>query len=85
MPKTKLDHHRPNPKAVAKLIKRYIKIERDGTVEGIIPQTGISRTRYYSRMRMPGMLTLDELHLLAKTLRIPADELNAAVAEALQY
>lgn len=45
MPRTKLDSARPNPGAVAKLIERYVKIERRITVEEVAGSVAGDRRR----------------------------------------
>ncbi len=85
MPRTKLDDYRPNPRAVAKLIERYIKIERHISVGEAIDRAGFSRTMYYNRQKAPADFTLEELRRFGKTLNIPQEEMVAAFAEAIRY
>lgn len=85
MPRTKLDARLPNPGAVAKLIERYIKIERRVTVDEAVGRAGASATSYYRRLKSPGDFTLAELRNFSKALKIPPDEMLAAFAEAIKY
>lgn len=85
MPRTKLDGVLPNPGAVSKLIERYIKIERRITVEEATGRANVSMTSYYRRIGDPARFTLAELRNFAKALKIPQDEMSAALAEALRY
>jgi len=85
MPRTKLDGATPNPGAVAKLIERYIKIERRVNVDEAAARAGASVTGYYRRMKFPGDFTLAELRSFSKALRIPPDEMLSAFAEAIRY
>lgn len=47
--------------------------------EGIAAALGCSENTARSRLRHPGDLTVSELTRLAKDLRIPIDELRAAI------
>ena len=85
MPRTKLDECLPDPSAVAKLIERYIKIERRITVDETVTKVGTSMTSYYRRMKDPGNFTLAELRQFGKTLKIPQEELSAALVKAIRY
>ena len=85
MPRTKLEGAQPNPRAVAKLIERYIKIECNCTVEMAVDKAGVSRSLYYNRMKDPTQFTLAELRSFSKALRIPQEEVSAALAEAIRY
>lgn len=85
MPRIRQNTFLPNPSAVTKLIKRYIKIERQITLDEAVEMAGCSRTLYYNRMNNPANLTLAELRNFAKALKIPQEEVSAALAEALRY
>jgi len=85
MPRTKLDGALPNPGAVAKLIERYVKIERRVTVDEVTVRAGASVTSYYRRMKSHGDFTLAELRSFSKALKIPPDEMLSAFAEAIGY
>ncbi len=85
MPRTILDEYRPNPKAVSKLIERYIKIERHISVGEALDRAGYSRTMYYNRQKAPAEFTLAELRRWGKALNIPREEMAEALAEAIRY
>lgn len=85
MPRTKLDDRLPNPGAVAKLVERYIKIERRVLLDETLSAIGVSKKRYYSRMKDPEDFTFGEFRRFCKELKIPQEELLAACAEALRY
>lgn len=85
MPKTKLGGVLPNYGAVSKLIERYIKIERNTTVGSAAERAQVKRSTYYNRMNDPSGFTLQELRSFEKTLKIPREEMAAALAEALKY
>lgn len=85
MPRVKLSESLPNPRAVSKLIERYVKIESPIGLDETLARTRISRTRYYARLKDPGEYTLAEVRILGKTLNIPKEELIAAFVEAIQY
>lgn len=85
MPRTKLDGALPNPGAVSKLIERYIKIERRITVEEASSRANVSLTSYYRRIGDPARFTLAELRSFGRALKIPPEEMSAALAEALKY
>lgn len=85
MPRTKLSARLPNPDAVAKLIKRYTKIERGIAAGDVAEQAGFSQSLYYKRLKEPEKFTLAELRGFAKALKIPPEELTAALAEAIRY
>ena len=85
MPRTRRNNCLPNPSAMTRLIERYIKIERRITVDEAVELAGCSRTLYYNRMRDPASLTLAELRSFAKALKIPQEEVAAALADAIKY
>lgn len=85
MPRIRQNNFLANPAAVTKLIERYIKIERRITVDEAVECAGCSRTLYYNRIRDPASLTLAELRNFAKALKIPQEEVSAALAEAIRY
>jgi len=85
MPRIRQNNFLANPAAVTKLIERYIKIERRITVDEAVGMAGCSRTLYYNRLRDPANLTLAELRNLSKALKIPQEEMSAALAEAIRY
>lgn len=85
MPRTRLSGAIPNPRAVTKLIERYIKIERECTIEDAAARANVSRTLYYKRMKEPGCFTLAELRSFSKALKIPPEEMSAVLMEALKY
>lgn len=85
MPRIRQNNFLANPAAVTKLIERYIKIERRITVDEAVESAGCSRTLYYNRIRDPASLTLAELRNFAKALKIPQEEMSAALAEAIRY
>lgn len=85
MPRTKLDAMRPNPRAVAKLIEYYMKIDSNLNVLDTMSKASVSKNVYYSRMKEPEKFTLEELRKLAKTLKIPQEELTIAFEEAIKY
>jgi len=75
----------PNPAAVSKLIKRYIKVERDYTLEKTVDLAGYSKTLYYHRIKDPGNFTLAEVRSFGKALKIPPEEMLTALAQAIRY
>ncbi len=85
MPRVKLGENLPNPRAVAKLIERYIKIERRDTVEEAVARMGYSKGLYYRRLKAPEDFSLAELRRFGRVLDIPQEELAEAIAAALRY
>lgn len=85
MPRIRRNSCLPDPSAVTKLIERYVKIERRITAEDVAGKVGICRASYYNRIRDPTSLTLGELRSFAKALKIPQEEMFAALAEAIKY
>lgn len=85
MPRTKLDAALPDPGAMAKLIERYVKIERRATIEEVTSRAGTSAKSYYRRLEKPENFTLKELRMFGKALKIPQEELCDAFAKAVKY
>ena len=85
MPRVKWSENMPHPEAVAKLIERYIKIERRDTVEEALSRAGCSKGLYYRRLNAPEDFSLAELRRFGRALEIPQEELAEAVAAALRY
>lgn len=84
MPPTKSNRPPPNPSAVARLIKWYVKAaawERACKVVEVVRPVWSTRVTYYRRINNPQDFTLGELRDLAKALKIPRKELLEAIAE----
>lgn len=78
MPKEKLTQDEQMELQLEALVKKYMVI-RGLKAPELMRGMGMSKPTYYKKIKNGGSLTLTELRMLQRRLRIPRDELSAVI------